>query len=60
MKFLEMEEDWDSRSMRIYTRNQYEAFHKGYVGKVHKEYSKQVKSIQDLKDRKTLAPIVHN
>ena len=55
MKFPEMRENWDSRFMGIYTRNRLEAFHKGYVGKVRKEYSVRIESMQDLKERKTLA-----
>ena len=50
-----MKEDWDSRFMGTYTRNQYEDFCRGYVGKVHEEYSGRIESMQDLKNRKTLA-----
>ena len=40
--------------MGKFSRNQYEAFCKGYVGKVRKEFSIRIESMQDLKNRKTL------
>ena len=41
--------------MGDFPRKKYEASCKGYVGKVRKEFSVQIESMQDLKNRKTLA-----
>ena len=37
------------------TRNQFEIFCEGYIGKVHAEYSGLIESMQNMKERKTLA-----
>ena len=55
MKFPNMREAWDSRFMGTITRRQFEAFRKGYVGKLQEEYSGRIESMKDLKERKTLA-----
>ena len=55
MKYPNMRENWDSRFIGTDTRKQFEAFCKGYVGKVQEEYSGRIESMKDLKERKTIA-----
>ena len=54
MDFPDMGKDWDSRFMGDFPRKKYEASCKGYVGKVRKEFSIQIKSMQELKTGKHL------
>ena len=55
MEFPDMGKDWDSRFMRDLPRKKYGAFRVGYVVKVRKEFAVQLKRMQELKNRKTLA-----